>query len=728
MNITEVKKKAALIRAVSFFERIFELFRLYFWENVVFVGSFMLGLAGLGGVRPFGIAFFCACEKERGGIKDKLSPFFAIAFGALFFKDGVFSFLGVITAFVSFALFYKKGRVGTWEKMVSAFLSSLWFIPAGMTEFVIAAVSIPLFSLAFSGLFRKGKIISPPLADSGFLCLAFAVSLTVLKAEIGLLSFSVVTAVFFCLEGGERGGYFLGALAGFFSGLALGSEFIVPLVISGFISGIYIRKKRIAGILLMAFSQVALSWVTSGAFPLGMLLSVLTGISFWGAVSGLYLDKKRIKIPMNFSKNIPSGDKRISEAIGGISMALSSVSKAKKREREEKIKTVVESILSFECETCTGCKMPTEQLKIRLCQRVLKNRKIDDADFSDSFATGCSRWGIIKEKINEMIEENPYKTSLRIDSLAEDYMAMSRILSLGERRAENRCYHDVTLANKLKMALELKNVRALKVDVSGARLPLVEITGIPFKLPFPEKTVKTETEKILDKNVESVCFETEGKTAKMSFKALCPLKADFYKISIAKKGEIICGDSISAFEDSDGFFYSLISDGMGSGRDAALCSRLGTVFLEKLISAGIDKAGAVSMLGNVISSSEDEIFTTVDLLEIDLVRGKMTAIKAGAAPTWVWRNKRAYSIASKTLPCGIISSSCAEQTVLDCFSGDVVIMASDGGESVVAETIKELIDTNSSLSAKDVALCLAERATRKNGRNDDISFCVVTIL
>ena len=93
---------------------------------------------------------------------------------------------------------------------------------------------------------------------------------------------------------------------------------------------------------------------------------------------------------------------------------------------------------------------------------------------------------------NEIIKENHYKTSLRIDTLAEDYMSMARILAFGEKCAENRCYRDVVTANKLKTALEFKNIRSQRVEICGTRLPLVEIYGIPFKMPFPEKTIKTE--------------------------------------------------------------------------------------------------------------------------------------------------------------------------------------------------------------------------------------------
>ncbi len=729
MNITEVKKKATWLKILTFFERFYDLAKTFSAEITAFLTGFCFDFAVLGETRIFGLGLLCACHKYPREIKTRISVFLGVSFGTLFFDNGVFVFLAALTAEAASYVLQKRSNTTIVEKIIPPLCASLWFIPVSAAAFVTAVVGILALSLSFSGLFYKSGTVSSAASDCGFLCLSLAVALILSDLEFGILSFGIIAAVFFSLEGGCRGGYFLGALSGFFSGMALDTDLIIPLVISGFVCGFYIKKKRSVGIFLFSVPWVPYLFETSReSVNWNTVASLLWGVLLWCAISGIYLDKNRIVLPQNFQKVLTNKNKKVSEAIRSVSMTLSGISKAKRREREERIKTVVDGIFCAECETCTGCIVPTEQLKKRFCQSILKNKKIISSDFSEKFKENCNRWKFIQEKINETIEENSYKTSLRIDTLAEDYMAMSRILSFGEKCAENRCYHDTVAANKLKMALELKNIRTQRVDISGTRLPSVEIFGIPFKIPFPEKIIKSETEKVLGRCIEQTFFESEGKVAKIGFKALCSLNIDFYKISIPKKGEIICGDSVSAFESDDGYFYSIVSDGMGSGRDAAVCSRLGTVFLEKLISAGIDKACAVSMLGNVIASSEDEIFTTIDLLEVDLVRGKLTAIKAGAAPTWVLRNKRAYSVSSKTLPCGIISSSSAEQTVLDCYAGDTIIMASDGGESAVMKALLGIVNENRSLSSKEIAFILSDIATKECGRNDDISFCVVNIL
>ena len=65
------------------------------------------------------------------------------------------------------------------------------------------------------------------------------------------------------------------------------------------------------------------------------------------------------------------------------------------------------------------------------------------------------------------------------------------------------------------------------------------------------------------------------------------------------------------------------------------------------------------------------------------------------------------------MPCGIIFGSSAEQTVMDCFSGDVVIMASDGGESAVCETVEKMFKEGLLEKNRYVFCKLADVANQK---------------
>ena len=144
----------------------------------------------------------------------------------------------------------------------------------------------------------------------------------------------------------------------------------------------------------------------------------------------------------------------------------------------------------------------------------------------------------------------------------------------------------------------------------------------------------------------------------------------------------MCGDMTDAFITDNSYFYSLISDGMGSGAQAAFVSGVCAMFIEKMLSAGNRADITLRMLNNVIRSENmgcgDECSSTVDLMELDLMSGTASFIKSGAAPTYIARGDTVYKINSRTMPVGIIKDADARITKFDTKAGDLIIMISDG--------------------------------------------------
>ena len=147
-------------------------------------------------------------------------------------------------------------------------------------------------------------------------------------------------------------------------------------------------------------------------------------------------------------------------------------------------------------------------------------------------------------------------------------------------------------------------------------------------------------------------------------------------------GEDICGDMTNAFITDSSYFYSLVSDGMGSGSQAAYTSGVCAMFIEKMLMAGNRADVTLRMLNNVVRSENmgcgDECSATVDLLELDLMSGMASFIKSGAAPTYVAREGTVYKISSRTMPVGIIKDADARITRFDTRRGDIIVMMSDG--------------------------------------------------
>ena len=191
----------------------------------------------------------------------------------------------------------------------------------------------------------------------------------------------------------------------------------------------------------------------------------------------------------------------------------------------------------------------------------------------------------------------------------------------------------------------------------------------------------------------------------------------------------INGDSVSFFESDKGYFYSVIADGMGSGKTAAATSRLSCVFLEKMLVAGTAKNVCIELLNNLLLSKNDETFSGIDLLEIDKLNSSACFIKAGAAPSFILRGGRLYKISSETPPVGIIPSFSAESTRFSLEKGDIIIMASDGIVKSDSDAIwiSELIMNDISKEPASIANSLVKKARTINTRHDDASACVIRI-
>ncbi len=191
-----------------------------------------------------------------------------------------------------------------------------------------------------------------------------------------------------------------------------------------------------------------------------------------------------------------------------------------------------------------------------------------------------------------------------------------------------------------------------------------------------------------------------------------------------------CGDVITSFE-ADGRYYMLISDGMGSGREAALTSSVAAMFLERMLSAGASMETSLKMLNKLIRAGERECSATIDLAEIDLNTGEAKFVKSGAAPSFVIRDGSIYRLQSKTVPIGIIRALDAEMIKFDVEDGDIIVMLSDGVARSFEECpwLLDMLSNDRDVLEGDVKKAAEKivRSAAERGSPDDITAGVIRI-
>ena len=146
-----------------------------------------------------------------------------------------------------------------------------------------------------------------------------------------------------------------------------------------------------------------------------------------------------------------------------------------------------------------------------------------------------------------------------------------------------------------------------------------------------------------------------------------------------KEEQSVSGDTVIHFETDNGKFYVILCDGMGSGSEALNESKMTAELLKEFIKANIKTETAIKMINSSLSlKTKREIFSTVDILEINLLNGEMYLFKVGGAQSYIKSSKNFETVFSKSLPIGIIDDIKITHIKKNLKENDMIVMVSDG--------------------------------------------------
>lgn len=155
---------------------------------------------------------------------------------------------------------------------------------------------------------------------------------------------------------------------------------------------------------------------------------------------------------------------------------------------------------------------------------------------------------------------------------------------------------------------------------------------------------------------------------------------EFAVSSACCKDSTVCGDRGASFQDRWCNFYVLLCDGMGSGRAASEESGKAVRTLTGLLESGVAPDTAMELLNGFYVLQESSVFSTVDLLQVNLLSGSAVLYKWGAAPSYLKSGEDVQKIGTATPPPGLCVTSeyTAEQFRLSLNTGETLVMVSDG--------------------------------------------------
>jgi stage II sporulation protein E len=208
-------------------------------------------------------------------------------------------------------------------------------------------------------------------------------------------------------------------------------------------------------------------------------------------------------------------------------------------------------------------------------------------------------------------------------------------------------------------------------------------------------------------------------------------------IAYAAKEQEACGDTCSVSLVNKEKVALMLSDGMGSGEQAAKESAMTIKFLERLLSAGYDVDVAVKTVNSMLMlRTPDETFATVDMAIIDTYSGDAEFLKIGSAPSFIKRVREVTTVQSASLPIGILHQIEIEPVRATLVNGDIIVMVSDGIVDALSRGIEKenwvanFLRRTNSINPQDIADQLLRQAHELAGTNrrDDMTVLVARLV
>lgn len=628
------------------------------------------------------------------------------------------------------------------------------YTPASLAVALSTCIACPVLTFLYAGVFG-GKNVEPRYAEAGIGAVLVSIVFALRGDVILNLNLSVLAGYAVTLFVSRTRGWLKGTLIGLLAGLTLEAASVPVYAAAGVAAGLLWWLSPFVAV--AAGMMTSFSWcVYAGGYT--MLLNFMPEMIICSAVivplvkAGVIVDSKKSSSKVSsisgkaFDPGILLRDEETSDALEGTVQSFSILSETLGR-LSERLKSPsiydIKQLCSDTCEKyCRRCKSKDvcrvrdpEAAEEALCSMAVALSERGYAtvsDIPDYFKRRCVEFEKIAEAVSTAYAES-VEARLKSDKteiIAFDYSAMRDVVHDIAARREEAGTLDEALSHALRDELKAYGIVSERVAVIGGRRRSVFIYGLHMR---GMTAGGDDMRKIVSEFCHGVFsppeFTIDGSEVCASLTEMAQIGVSHAAFTLEKAGSRANGDIAAAFDCRDDKFCALISDGMGSGREAALTSGTCALFLETMLKNGNSAPVALKMLNAMIRARGIECPATIDLLELDLVRGCAKFYKSGAAPTFVRRGDDLYRIKSKTAPIGIIKTLDAERTTFNVKVGDIIVMISDG----VAPDDNECPWLYTMICADDFtdlaasARSIAERARRQNTKSDDITVLVVKV-
>jgi stage II sporulation protein E len=368
--------------------------------------------------------------------------------------------------------------------------------------------------------------------------------------------------------------------------------------------------------------------------------------------------------------------------------------------------------------------------------------KVRGADFPPYFSSRCIQFSkfvhTANEEMSALLSRRKYRAGLS-ESRAQVCLQYSEIAKalghIAEQVGSEVCFDEEAEA-RIRKLLEPHRlplgVTALRTPEGQKRVE-IEGRGAGFLISRDRREFLRSLSKCAGYAVSMPEHVVTPLGEKLVFSEAERLRASIGVASHKKQGETVSGDYGTWFKTADGCAHIILSDGMGSGKEAGEQSAGIVALLERFLRAGIDPPSALSTINStlVLRGAEGcESLVTVDLCVCSLKTGHTRFYKNGASPSYIKRGNRVSRVMGQSWPIGVglTPGPGSGVTSVNLDGGDLIVLASDGvcgtGDDAWLTKLIQMWDDS---RPKELAGRILEQAVLQSGRGDDMMVMVFAL-
>ncbi len=626
--------------------------------------------------------------------------------------------------------------------------SGIFCLGISIEEFIFGNSNI--FSLREKDDGERYGIIFFQLSACVFL---FFVTLSMREIELLGVSASYIFVSLATLITSKRFGPLRALAVGFASTLGLSASFAVSFALMGLSSGILFGFGTAAG---LVGGGAALSlWSSYSEGLLGFLstlpeyaIAAVLSIPLVKSISAERSESESRENTREAEEMVGSTAlalrTKLSPSLDALGAALTSVALLVKDGAEKSppslsdYRETVRSVLCERCRLCDGAalcaehKIPEEIVsEDRIAARLFSGERCRAEDVNTSTAF-CQHAGEVAGIINERaaaLERERYKRD-RSDT-SEELELVARLLAEARERDREGLVLNSEDTERCSSALARLGLSTAVIRVFGEdRQHIILALEDEGGERITSSELHSALGNALGARLQSPEYFRRGKMALMECSVAKKYRVEYSTATVAGGLSKVSGDTAAGFVSDSERFYSLISDGEGTGEAARDTSVFVYELLRRILNLGVSTESVLYMLNMLLLRRRQECSATVDLFELDLHTGEATFIKSGAAPSFVKRGDSVFRIRSKTAPIGLMQTIDTEKIRAEILPGDTVVMLSDGIVSTPEEApwLVEMLGRSTRRSTRDLAELILAEARRRAPSGDDMTVSVLRII